>query len=111
MRSCRFSAAATAWLKPLSPRCVVALSLGNILLQIPLGLLAERFGGRAMIVVCALATIACAHLLPLLILTPLVWVVLLVMGAVGYGVYTMALVELGARFKGSVLVAAIPPSR
>ncbi|QPC92479.1 MFS transporter [Mesorhizobium sp. INR15] len=84
---------------------VMALSLGNILLQIPLGLLAERFGGRAMIVVCALATAACAFLLPLLILTPLVWVVLLVMGAVGYGVYTMALVELGSRFKGSALVA------
>ncbi|MFA6155687.1 MFS transporter [Mesorhizobium sp.] len=84
---------------------VMALSLGNILLQIPLGLLAERFGGRAMIIVCALATTACALLLPLLILTPLVWLVLLVMGAVGYGVYTMALVELGARFKGSVLVA------
>jgi hypothetical protein len=30
--------------------------------------------------------------------------VLLVMGAVGYGVYTMALVELGGRFKGSLLV-------
>lgn len=84
---------------------VMALSLGNILLQIPLGLLAERFGGRAMIIVCALATATCAALLPLLIMTPLIWVVLLVMGAVGYGVYTMALVELGSRFKGSVLVA------
>ncbi|WP_425462847.1 MFS transporter [Mesorhizobium norvegicum] len=52
---------------------VMALSLGNILLQIPLGLLAERFGGRAMIIVCALATSACAALLPLLIMTPLIW--------------------------------------
>jgi hypothetical protein len=33
-----------------------------------------------------------------------VWGVLLVMGAVGYGVYTMALVELGSRFKGTLLV-------
>ncbi len=83
---------------------VMALSLGNILLQIPLGLLAERFGGRAMILACAMATTACALLLPLLILTPLIWGVLLVMGAVGYGVYTMALVELGSRFKGTLLV-------
>jgi MFS family permease len=83
---------------------VMALSLGNILLQIPLGLLAERFGGRPMILACAMATAACAILLPLLILTPLVWGVLLVMGAVGYGVYTMALVELGSRFKGTLLV-------
>ncbi|PDQ19780.1 MFS transporter [Mesorhizobium sanjuanii] len=84
---------------------VTALSAGNILLQIPLGLMAERFGGRAMIVFCALATAACALLLPLVITTPLVWPVLVVMGAVGYGVYTMALVELGSRFKGTALVA------
>lgn len=84
---------------------VMALSLGNIFLQIPLGLLAERFGGRAMIIFCALATAVCAALLPLLITTPAIWLVLLVMGAVGYGVYTMALVELGTRFKGTALVA------
>jgi MFS family permease len=84
---------------------VMALSMGNIFLQIPLGLLAERFGGRAMIIFCALATAVCAVLLALLITTPLIWLVLLVMGAVGYGVYTMALVELGTRFKGTTLVA------
>ena len=84
---------------------VMVLSLGNIFLQIPLGLLAERFGGRAMIIACAVATAVCAVLLPLLITTPLIWLVLLVMGAVGYGVYTMALVELGSRFKGSALVS------
>jgi MFS family permease len=83
---------------------VMMLSLGNIVLQIPLGLLAERFGGRPMILACAMATTFCAILLPLLITTPLIWGVLLVMGAVGYGVYTMALVELGSRFRGSLLV-------
>jgi MFS family permease len=84
---------------------VMALSFGNILLQIPLGLLAERFGGRAMIVFCALVTAVCAVLLPVMITTSLIWPVLVVMGAVGYGVYTMALVELGSRFKGTALVA------
>lgn len=83
---------------------VMALSLGNILLQVPLGVLAERFGGRPMILACAVATTTCAVLLSLLITTPLIWGVLLVMGAVGYGVYTMALVELGSRFGGSLLV-------
>lgn len=84
---------------------LTALSLGNILLQIPLGLLAERFGGRAMIVFCAATTAVCALLLPMLVATPLIWPVLVVLGAVGYGVYTMALVELGNRFGGSALVA------
>lgn len=84
---------------------ITALSLGNIILQIPLGLLAERLGGRAMIVACAATTALCALLLPLAIRTPAVWPLLVVMGGVGYGTYTMALVELGTRFRGSALVA------
>jgi len=84
---------------------VTALSMGNIVLQIPLGLAAEKVGARLMIVACALATATCVLLLPVLVLTPWVWPVLVVMGGVGYGVYTMALVELGNRFSGSTLVA------
>jgi MFS family permease len=84
---------------------ITALSLGNIVLQIPLGLAAEKLGARFMIVFCAVATGACALLLGQLILTPFIWPLLVVMGGVGYGVYTMALVELGNRFKGSALVA------
>lgn len=84
---------------------ITGLSVGNIILQIPLGLAAERLGGRAMIIVCALATAVCAVLLPMTIGTLAVWPVLVVMGGVGYGVYTMALVELGDRFNGASLVA------
>jgi MFS family permease len=84
---------------------VTALSVGNIVVQIPLGLAAERVGARAMIVGCALATAVCAVLLPMTIGTIAVWPVLVVMGGVGYGVYTMALVELGDRFSGTTLVA------
>jgi hypothetical protein len=84
---------------------VTALSIGNIFLQIPLGLAAERFGGRAMIVACATVTAICALLTPVLILSPAIWPLLVIMGGVGYGVYTMALVELGTRFKGGALVA------
>lgn len=84
---------------------VTALSLGNIFLQIPLGLAAERVGARAMIVACAVMTAVGALLLPLVIQTLLVWPLLMVLGAVGYGIYTMGLIELGTRFKGSTLVA------
>ncbi len=35
---------------------VMALSIGNIILQIPLGFAAERFGGRAMMLACAGST-------------------------------------------------------
>ena len=84
---------------------ISVMSVGNIVLQIPLGVLAERFGGRRMILVCAATNMTGALLLPLIVTTPLQWPVLLVMGGVGYGVYTMALVELGSRFSGSALVA------
>ena len=83
---------------------ITAMSAGNILLQLPLGVLAEKLGARPMIVACALVNSTCALLLPILVTTPLAWPIVLVMGGVGYGVYTMALVELGNRFRGSVLV-------
>ena len=84
---------------------ITALSVGNIVLQIPLGLAAERFGARTMIVACTLTTMVCALLLPLVITSLAVWPVLVLMGGVGYGVYTMSLVELGDRFSGTMLVA------
>src|SRR5690606_4986104 len=74
------------------PALITMLSLGNIVLQVPLGLAAERAGGRAMIIACSLVTAFCALSLPFVVQTPLVWPVLVVMGGVGYGVYTMALV-------------------
>jgi MFS family permease len=84
---------------------ITVMSCGNIVLQIPLGLLAERIGARPMIVSCALMNMVCALLLPVFITSPLIWPILLVMGGVGYGVYTMALIELGNRFSGAALVA------
>ena len=83
---------------------ISVMSVGNIVLQIPLGMLAERFGGRRMILLCAATNMTAALLLPVIMATPLQWPVLLLMGGVGYGVYTMALVELGNRFSGSALV-------
>lgn len=84
---------------------ISVMSVGNIVLQIPLGLIAERVGGRPMIIACALTTMIGALLLPVIVTTPLQWPLLLVMGGVGYGVYAMALVDLGNRFSGSALVA------
>ncbi|HTM78925.1 MAG TPA: MFS transporter [Devosia sp.] len=84
---------------------ISVMSIGNIILQIPLGLMAERLGGRKMIIACALVNMTSALLLPFLVTTALQWPLLLIMGGVGYGVYTMALVDMGNRFSGSALVA------
>jgi MFS family permease len=84
---------------------IIALSLGNIVLQLPLGLMAERFSAKAMIEICAIISLAGALLMPILVTTPAIWLLMLMMGGVGFGLYTMALVELGNNFSGSTLVA------
>jgi MFS family permease len=78
---------------------------GNIAMQVPLGLLAERLTARLVRFGCVAATILGCALLPVLIDTPLIWPCLFVWGAVSYGVYTMSIIELGERFSGSTLVA------
>lgn len=78
---------------------------GNIALQVPLGLLAERWTARLVRLACVSLTVLGCALLPALIDTPLVWPFVFLWGAVSYGVYTMAIIELGERFTGAMLVA------
>jgi MFS family permease len=85
---------------------LTVLVTGNIALQVPLGLATERWTGRSVSIVCALATVLGCPLLPLLIATPLVWPLFFLWGAFSFGIYTLALVELGERFSGAMLVAA-----
>lgn len=78
---------------------------GNIALQIPLGLLAERLTPRFVMIACAMLSVIGTALLPAAIQTPLIWPMLFVLGAVSYGIYTMSLIELGNRFSGQALIA------
>lgn len=78
---------------------------GNIAMQVPLGLLAERLTARLVRFICVLLTLFGCVLLPMLIDTPLIWPCVFVWGAVSYGIYTMSIIELGERFTGSALVA------
>ena len=45
---------------------VVIMTLGNVALQIPLGMLADRFSRRGMLIVAALTCLGAALLLPML---------------------------------------------
>lgn len=77
---------------------------GNIALQLPLGALAERIGARSVMLFCAVVAVLGCALLPLLLATPLIWPMVFVWGAVAFGIYTMALIELGERFSGAMLI-------
>lgn len=78
---------------------------GNIAMQVPLGLLAERLTARLVRFGCVSVTVLGCALLPALIETPLIWPCVFIWGAVSYGIYTMSIIELGERFTGSALVA------
>jgi MFS family permease len=73
---------------------------GNILLQIPLGWLADRFGRRILLLGCLLVSIACLGLMNAAVASPLLWPLLLVMGATLGGLYTLSLAILGQAFRG-----------
>ncbi|MGB3900807.1 MAG: MFS transporter [Mesorhizobium sp.] len=78
---------------------------GNIAMQVPLGLLAERFSARPVRLGCICLTVLGCVLLPLLIRTPAIWPCLFLWGSASYGIYTMSIVELGERFTGKTMMA------
>jgi MFS family permease len=84
---------------------IAMLVAGNVVLQVPIGLAAERWSSRAVLIACALATAFGCLLFPLLIETPLIWPLIFLWGAACFGIYTVALVAFGARFSGAMLVA------
>jgi MFS family permease len=77
---------------------LTVLFAGNIAMQVPLGLLAERFSARLVRLACICLTILGCALLPILIQTPWIWPCLFIWGSASYGIYTMSIVELAERF-------------
>ena len=85
---------------------LAVLIVGNIVFQVPIGALADRWGPRSMMVVLCSLTVLGAVLLPVVIgnMTAL-WAMVFIWGSTAYGVYTIALMELGRRFTGAMLIA------
>ena len=83
---------------------LTALIIGNTVLQFPIGWLADKFPHRLVLAGCAMTTVVMLIILPLAMATVWMWPVVLLAGAAGYGVYTVALTSLGDRFKGADLI-------
>jgi MFS family permease len=83
---------------------LAALIAGNMILQFPIGWLADKFPHRMVLAGCALTTSIALLVLPLVMATMWMWPVLVIAGAAGYGVYTVSLTSLGDRFDGIELV-------
>lgn len=81
--------------------------LGDMVCQLPLGWLSDRLDRSALHLACGVAAMVIGLGLPWLIRQPsLLWPALMLLGAVAGGVYTLALVLIGQRFRGRDLVTA-----
>lgn len=80
---------------------------GNILLQYPLGWLADRWSRPRVMLLCAVVAAAGQLLVsPLAGMPVLLWSLLVLLGGVMGGLYTLALTLIGERFRGADLTQA-----
>jgi MFS family permease len=86
---------------------LIVMSLGNVVMQYPVGLLADRFDRRLLLVMFALLVAAGTAALPFYLMEPtLRWIVLFAWGCVMGGIYTCGLALVGQRFKRDELAGA-----
>ncbi len=89
---------------------VAASGLGSALMMFPIGLLADRFddaaaGRRSLMVVLASVTLAATITVPLVAhIGWLAWPIVFLWGGAGGSLYTLAMIDIGARETGVTLV-------
>ena len=86
---------------------VTVFLAGNVILQLPIGALADRYGRRFVLAACALASTLGPLLLPPAMALPLLmWPLLFVWGGTMYGFYTQGIALLGESFAARELAGA-----
>jgi MFS family permease len=86
---------------------VSVLFLGDACLQVPLGWAADRFGRTRVHAACGWVAVLVALALPLgLVSSPAMWGALFLIGGAAGGLYTLAIVRIGDRFRGTALISA-----
>jgi MFS family permease len=78
---------------------VAVFMAGNVILQVPIGLLADRYGRRTLLGICAAASCVGPLLLPTSLSSPLLlWPLLFVWGGTLYAFYSQGIALLGEEF-------------
>ncbi|MDJ0686681.1 MAG: MFS transporter [Alphaproteobacteria bacterium] len=87
---------------------VTAIAIGSVMMQPIIGWIADRATPRLILLLCAGASVGLCTIVPQVDLAH--WTGYLIAGLLGgtsFGMYTLALTELGRRFRGGALAAAM----
>ncbi|MGP0171415.1 MFS transporter [Pseudomonas sp. NCHU5208] len=85
---------------------VSVVVIGDAVLQLPIGWLADRMSRRTLFRGCGLVLLLSSLAIPLLLHTPLIWPVFIAFGASAGGLFTLSLILIGERYRDDELVRA-----
>ncbi|GLZ85094.1 MFS transporter [Metapseudomonas resinovorans] len=80
--------------------------VGDAALQLPIGWLADRMSRLSLFRICGVALLASSLAIPLLLHTLLIWPIWVLFGASAGGLFTLALILIGERYRDDELVRA-----
>lgn len=85
---------------------VSTVVVGDAVLQLPIGALADRMSRRTLFSGCALTLLGSSLMIPVLLHTPGIWPLWVLFGASAGGLFTLSLVLIGERYRDDALVRA-----
>lgn len=85
---------------------VSVVVVGDALLQLPIGWLADQVSRRQLLQGCAVTLLLSSLGIPALLHTPLIWPLWVLFGASAGGLFTLSLILIGERYRDSELVRA-----
>ncbi|POA73439.1 MFS transporter [Pseudomonas sp. GW531-T4] len=85
---------------------VSTVVVGDALLQLPIGALADRISRRALFAGCAVILLLSSLAIPLLLDALLIWPLWVLFGASAGGLFTLSLILIGERYRDDALVRA-----
>ena len=86
---------------------LTAIVSGTLLVQIPVGMYADKFGRNGLLATFLVLTIVFGGMIPFVLHHEiLIWPVLAIWGGVAFGLYTLCIILLGDRFDAASLAGA-----
>ncbi|NNJ18207.1 MFS transporter [Pseudomonas putida CSV86] len=85
---------------------VSTVVVGDAVLQLPIGALADRMSRRTLFSGCAVTLAVSSLMIPLLLQTQLIWPLWVLFGASAGGLFTLSLILIGERYRDDALVRA-----